>query len=279
MDIANGVAIVTGASRGLGTYIAAALAKKGAKLALAARTEEDLKQTAKELERYGTETITVTTDVTKRSDLQRLVRRTIDELGPPDVLVNNAGIEYYAHFHRMELDGIEAIIKANVISLEWLTRLVIPSMIERRRGHVVNMASMAGKTAMPYNTVYSSSKHAVVGFTWSLREELRPYGVGVSAVCPTFVSEAGMYTEWSSEDPPSIVSLVSPDDVAAATIRAIEKNRAEILVTKGLSRVVDVVHAISPELTTATARRSGVYGYLSKAATDYEKRKQHKGTN
>lgn len=270
MEINNGVAILTGASRGLGTYIARALAKKGAKLALAARTEEDLKQTAKEVESYGTEAITITTDVTKRSDLQRLVRRTADELGPPDVLVNNAGVEYLAHFHRMDLDRIESILKTNVVALEWLTRLVIPSMIERRRGHVVNIASLAGKTAEPYNTVYSSSKHAVVGFSWSLREELRPYGVGVSVVCPSFVSDVGMYTEWSSQDPPAPASLVSPDDVATATIKAIERNRAEILVTKGVSKIVDVVHAVSPELATATARRGGLYRYLSKAATDNE---------
>ena len=139
-------------------------------------------------------------------------------------------------------------------------------MIERRRGHIVNIASMAGKVAVPYNTVYASSKHAVVGFSWSLREELRPFGVGVSAVCPTFVSDAGMYVQWSGEKPPRMTSTVTPDDVADATVKAIEKNRAEILVAPGLGKVADVFHALSPDLAGFAERRFGLYDFLARGA-------------
>lgn len=266
MDLSNKVAILTGASRGLGTYMAEALARRGAHLALAARSAEDLERTAAQVGRFGVKVATIPTDVTKRADLKALVKRTNEELGPPDVLVNNAAVEQLAQFEAMALDEIAAIITTNVIALELLTRLVVPDMIERKRGHIVNIASMAGKTAVPYNTVYSSSKHAVVGFSWSLREELRPHQIGVSVVCPTFVSDSGMFTRWSSGTPPAIARAVTPEKVAAATIAAIEKNRAEILVTTGLGRVVDVMHAISPELTTSSARRFGLYDFLHKGA-------------
>ena len=266
MQLNGAVAIITGASRGLGVFIAERLARKGMKLALAARSADDLAATAERLEPLGTQTIAVATDVTKRADLRRLVKRTNDELGPVDVLVNNAAIEKLARFPTIELDDIDAIIKTNVVALEVLTRLVVPSMIERRRGHIVNIASMAGKVSVPYNAVYASSKHAVVGFSWSLREELKPFGIGVSAVCPTFVSEAGMYVQWAEERPPRATSTVTPDDVADATVKAIEKNRAEILVVPGLGKVADVLHAISPDLAAFGARRFGLYDFLARGA-------------
>ncbi|MDQ4142315.1 MAG: SDR family NAD(P)-dependent oxidoreductase [Actinomycetota bacterium] len=266
MELKGAVAIVTGASRGLGVYIAEALARKGADIALAARSADDLEATAARVEAFGVRTITVPTDVTKRSDLRGLVKRTTTELGPPDVLINNAGIENLSRFQEMPLDDIDAVLKTNVIALEVLTRLVVPAMVERGGGHVANIASLAGKTAAPFNTVYSSSKHAVVGFSWSLREELKPHGVGVSVICPTYVSEAGMFATSSTEDPPKISSTVTPVQVADATIKAIERNRAEIVVAPGLSKFVDVVHAISPEITTQLARRTGAYDFLSRHA-------------
>jgi NAD(P)-dependent dehydrogenase (short-subunit alcohol dehydrogenase family) len=130
------------------------------------------------------------------------------------VLVNNAGIERYTDFHSYDLDMIEKIIRVNVVAAEVLTRLVVPGMIDRARGHIVNISSVAGKSAVPYNAVYSSSKHALVGFSWSLREELKPYGIGVSVVCPGFVREAGMFADWSGgTEPPGMTRSVSPERV------------------------------------------------------------------
>jgi short-subunit dehydrogenase len=125
---------------------------------------------------------------------------------------------------------------------------------------------MAGMTAVPYNTVYSSSKHAVIGFSHSLREELKVFGVGVSVVSPTFVSDAGMFAAGPDQNAPKLATLVSPDDVADAVIKSIEKNKPEVLVTKGLSRIVDVAHAISPTITARIQEASGVTGYLRKQA-------------
>jgi short-subunit dehydrogenase len=259
--------IVTGASRGLGVHIAERLARSGADLTLAARSAEELDKTAERVNRYGTRVLTVPTDVNKKTDLKNLVKKTDAEFGQVDVLINNAGIESVSNFHRQSLAEIESILKTNIVALELLTRLVLDQMVERKNGHIVNIASLAGKTAVPYNTVYSSSKHAVVGFSLSLREELKGYGVGVSVVCPTFVSDAGMFaTGRPEQDAPKVATLVSPADVAEAVIKTIEKNKAEILVTKGLSRLVDVAHAISPSATARIQEASGVTGYMRKMA-------------
>ena len=273
MELRGTVGIVTGASRGIGLYIAEALARKGTNLALAARSAEDLEVTAKQLGGFGIEVITVPTDVNKKTDLRNLVKRTTDELGPIDLLVNNAGIEGMVPFGEMEIDHIEQILNTNLVALELLTRLVVPGMVERRRGHVANIASMAGKSSVPFNTVYSSSKHGVVGFSWSLRAELRAHNVGVSVVCPGFVSKAGMFTEWRTGDPPKLSQTVTPESVANATIKAIEKNRAEILVIPGAGKVIDLVNAISPDLGSFFQRSGGLYKFLEKGATHSKTRR------
>lgn len=272
MELNNKVGILTGASRGLGARFAEGLARKGVHLALAARSEGELKETEERVRRFGVRTISVPTDVGKLNDLQTLVDRTTSELGPPDLLINNAGVERYAHFHEVDLDVIEKTLRVNVWAPEVLTRLVLVGMIERRTGHIVNIGSVAGKTAVPYNAIYSSSKHALVGFSWSLREELKPYGIGVSVVCPGFVSETGMFAHWSQgAKPPPLVKPVTPGKVVARLIDAIEKNKAEVIVARGLAKIVDVLHAISPELTTKVTRRGGAYKFL-RHATDRDHR-------
>lgn len=267
MELRNTVAILTGASRGIGTYLAEALARRGVDLALAARSAEGLESTAEAVRKVGARAITVATDVTKTSDLEELVRRAETELGPVDLLVNNAGIERYAFYEISEIDSIEAIMQTNVIAPQILSRLVLPGMVQRRRGHIVNISSVAGKTAVPFNVIYSSSKHALVGFSWSLREEMRRYDVGVSVICPGFVSDAGMYHDWSGgTKPPKVAKTVPPEKVVAKTIEAIEKNKAEVVVAGGLLPWADIFAAFSPEIPAAIGRKSGSYGYLEKEA-------------
>lgn len=264
MELRNRVGILTGASRGLGVEIARALAARGAGLALAARDEDGLERTAADLERLGVRTITVPTDVTVTEDLERLVARTTAELGPPDLLVNNAGIETIAPFERFEVERIEQIVATNLAAAMKLTRLVLPGMIERGRGHVLNVSSASGKAGVPYYAVYGATKHALVGFSWSLRTEVAEHDVGVSVVCPGFVSGTGMYADRSNDaKPPRSMSTVTPHDVAAAVVAAIEKNRAEIVVARGLAKVADVFYAFSPELAMNVAKRMGVNEFLA----------------
>ena len=267
MELRNSVAILTGASRGIGTHLAESLARRGVDIALAARSAGDLEKTAEVVRRVGARAITVPTDVTKLAELEELVRRAEVELGPVDLLVNNAGIERYAYYESSDVDSIDAIMRTNVIGPQILSRLVLPGMVERRRGHIVNISSVAGKTAVPFNVIYSSSKHALVGFSWSLREEMRRHNVGVSVVCPGFVSDAGMYHDWSGgTPPPKVAKTVSPAKVVEKTIEAIEKNKAEVVVAGGLLPWADIFAAFSPEIPAAIGRKSGSYDYLEKEA-------------
>ncbi|MFN2587594.1 MAG: SDR family NAD(P)-dependent oxidoreductase [Actinomycetota bacterium] len=264
MELTGAVAILTGASRGIGVPLAEALAERGADLALAARDAAGLERTAARLERFGRRTITVPTDVTRTADLERLVERAASELGPPGLLVNNAGIETIAELRTMDLETIEAMIATNLTAAEKLTRLVIPGMIERRRGHVLNVSSASGKTGIPYYSVYGSTKHGLVGFSWSLRTELDRHGVGVSVLCPSFVGDTGMYADRSANrKPPRTLALVSAERVAAAAVRAIERNKAEVVVASGLTRVADVFYALSPDLAMKVARKMGVDAFLA----------------
>jgi short-subunit dehydrogenase len=267
MRLNGTVGILTGSSRGIGVYLAEALARRGVRLALAARSKDELNEVAERVQSFGADAIAIPTDVARREDLEALVERTTAELGPPDVLVNNAGIERYADFHSYEVDMIEKIIRVNLVAAEVLTRLVVPGMIDRARGHIVNISSVAGKSAVPYNAVYSSSKHALVGFSWSLRQELKPYGVGVSVVCPGFV-RAGMFADWSGGvEPPGMTRSVSPERVANATVEAIERDKADVVVGSALLRFSDVLHAVSPSLAGWIGRKSGAYRFL-RSATD-----------
>lgn len=267
MELRNSVGIITGASRGIGVALAEVLARKGANLALAARSEEGLRETAESLGRFGVRALAVPTDIRDKDALQALVDRAGDELGPVDLLVNNAGIEHYAHFHNYDLDLIEAIIQTNLTAAQWLTRMVLPGMVDRRRGHVVNIASLAGKTPVPFNAVYSSTKHALVGFSHSLREEMARHHVGVSVICPGFVRGAGMFNDWSrGKEPPGLASSVPVESVADATVEAIEKNRSEVVVGPAVLKYADVLQAISPSLTTFVGRKSGGYDFIEKVA-------------
>ncbi|MFN2594285.1 MAG: SDR family NAD(P)-dependent oxidoreductase [Actinomycetota bacterium] len=264
-QLKGAVGIVTGASRGIGARIAERLAGEGMDLALAARSEQDLQSVAQVASAAGVRAIAVATDVNDAGQLRNLVDRTVSELGPPALLVNNAGVEKYSAFQELELDDIDWMIRTNVTALAALTRLTVPHMIQAGRGHIVNMASLAGKTAVPYNSIYSASKHAVVGFSWSLREELRPLGIGVSAICPGFVEDTGMFASRGPNDrAPKLVGTVSPGKVVDETIKAIRKNRAEVIVAPPLSRVVDVLEAISPDFATSIPRRTGLYDFLAR---------------
>ena len=192
-DLAGRTALVTGASRGLGPLIARALAERGANLVLAARSGDELEAVARSLRSTGGTAVGVSADVTSESGREALLETATAELGGIDVLVNNAGRERAYEFHRLTRDEIVAIVEVNLIAPMLLTHAVLPQMLERRFGHVVNISSLAAKGCPPYTEPYTATKAGLIAFTKSLRAAYRGTGVSASVVVPGFVADVGMF--------------------------------------------------------------------------------------
>ncbi|MGW3210371.1 SDR family NAD(P)-dependent oxidoreductase [Streptomyces sp. NPDC001135] len=266
-ELRDAVGIVTGASRGVGPYIAQHLAAAGVRLALVARSEDGLRATAEEIaRRHGTKPLVVPADVSDEEAQRRVVETVRAELGAPALLVNNAAVERVARFQDVPVETIRRMLLVNLFGAEAMTRLVLPDMLAAGRGHIVNIGSVGGRTAYPYATVNSSAKHGLVGFTWSLREELRGTGVGVSAVYPTLIADVGISSGWTGGRRPVLLGRVTPDDVARAVLTCVRQNRVEVTVAPVTERIADVVSAVSPRLTSWIARVGGVHSYLRRVA-------------
>jgi NAD(P)-dependent dehydrogenase (short-subunit alcohol dehydrogenase family) len=210
-SIEGKVAVVTGAGRGIGRAIALELAGMGAKVALAARNASELEQTARATRG---EVSVIPTDVRKKEDVHRLLDRVAATMGPVDILVNAAGIGTFGLVTTFSDEDYEAILDTNLRSIFMACRYVLPSMIARGKGDIVNIASIAGKVGSATRAVYCASKFGVVGFTQSLAEEVRQHGIRVSVVCP------GSTDTTFSSDPhregKSRGKMLAPSDVAHA---------------------------------------------------------------
>jgi short-subunit dehydrogenase len=249
-DLRGTTAVLTGASRGIGVFIARALATEGVNLSLAARSEADLESVRAEMAALGVKAIATKCDVTNADDRARLLERTEAELGPVDILINNAGIDPATRFETVDPDDLVHTIDVNLIAAMLLTRSVLPGMLERQRGHVVNIASGAGKVGVAYAVAYATSKHGLVGFTNSLRCEYDKSPVGFSVVCPALVSDTGMYARWEDKGvkAPKFVGRASPGKVADVVVSCIRKNRGEVLVNTPPVRPLVVLANIAPQL-------------------------------
>jgi short-subunit dehydrogenase len=258
-DLRGTTAIVTGASRGIGVYIARALAEEGVNLSLAARSADELELARAEIAALGVKAIATVCDVADREDRARLIERTESELGPIDILVNNAGIERVRRFETAPDADFTETLAINLEAPILLTRAVVPGMLARKRGHVVNIASGAGKVGLAYGTSYCASKHGLVGFTHALRSEYEDSPVGFSVVCPGFVTDTGMYDRWEQRGvhAPRIAGSSKPEKVASVTIDCIRKNRSEVLVNTPPVRPLVVLAAMFPAITPFLLRKFG----------------------
>ena len=210
VSIENQIAVVTGAGRGIGRAIAVELGKLGAQVVVAARSRSELEETARAI---GAKASVIPTDVRKKDELYRLFEQVVDVLGPVDILVNAAGLGIFGPVVDFSDEDFETLIETNLRGIFFACRFVLPSMIERKRGHIINIASIAGKVGSAHRSIYCASKFGVVGFTESLAEEVRQFGIRASLICPGSTDTRFSPSETSGK---SRERMLRPEDVAHA---------------------------------------------------------------
>jgi uncharacterized protein len=239
--------LLTGATGGIGQAIARALAARGSRLVLTGRRADVLEPLAAEVGGRA-----VACDLASADEVSRL----LGECSNADVLVSNAALPASGVLESFSVEEIDRALDVNLRAPIVLARALSKGMVARSHGHLVFVSSLSGKAASARGSIYSATKFGLRGFALGLREDLRDTGVGVSTVFPGFISDAGMFHE-SGAKLPGYVAMKTPDDVAAAVVRAIERNRAEIDVAPLVLRLGTAVAGLLPELSGRVQRRLG----------------------
>jgi short-subunit dehydrogenase len=247
VNLAGRTVLLTGATGGLGHAIARRLRAAGAELVLTGRRAEVLDPLAAET---GARSVAV--DLADAAQVERLAR----EHAGVDVVVSNAGLPGSGLLSSFRIEEIDRALAVNLRAPMVLARVLSEPMVARGSGHLVFMSSLAGKVGTPRSPVYSATKFGLRGFAQSLREDLRPSGVGVSAIFPGFVRDAGMFHDTGTRLPPG-VGTVSPEDVADAVVRAIERNRGEVDVAPVGLRAGAKAAGLAPDLAATVQRKLG----------------------
>lgn len=240
MDLTDKVAIVTGASSGIGEATARSLAQKGCKVVLAARRKERLENLKKEIEQDGGKALVVETDVTKRSDCKQLAEATKKEFGRIDILVNNAGLMPLSFVKKLKEDEWEKMVDVNIKGVLNCTAAVLPAMQEQKGGHMVNISSVAGRRNFPGGAVYCATKYAVRAFSEGLRQELSPSeNIRVTIIEPGAVTTELPETITDEDilegfEKMKEMTFLESEDIAESIVYAVSQpgrvNVAEILV-------------------------------------------------
>ncbi len=218
MELGNRVVLVTGAGRGIGRAIARAFAEEGAHVALMGRTKKNLLEVQKELKPHGVKTAVLPGDVADEGTVSRCVAAAEQALGPIDVLVNNAGIFAQAPLEKIDALVFDRILAVNLRGPFLMCRAVLPGMKSRRRGHIVNISSTAGKRGFAGGSAYCASKFGLVGLSEAMRYDARTHDVRVTCVFPSTVATDLVKESGLNVDP---ARAILPDDVAHAVVSVV----------------------------------------------------------
>jgi short-subunit dehydrogenase len=255
----EGNVLITGATGGLGHAIARAFAARGATLILTGRRADVLEAQAAEIGGRA-----IPCDLSQRLEVDRLIAEVRDV--PLHVLVANAGLPATGVLTALPQEKIDRMLEVNLRAPIALARALAPGMMDRRSGHMVFMSSLSGKAASAASSLYAATKFGLRGFALSIREDLRPYGVGVSVVLPGFIRDAGMFADAQVKLPPGIGTRTS-EDVATAVISAVARNRAEVEVAPATLRIGATVAGAAPALAATGQRLLGGRKLASELAT------------
>lgn len=211
MKLKDKVALVTGGGRGIGREIAIVFAGEGAKIAISARSSDQLDEVVKEITDIGGDAIALPADVANEEDVHEIVEETMRKFGRIDILVNNAGILHPGPIVSVDSEEWRRVIEVNLLGTFYCSKAVTPILISRGWGRIINISSRSGKIGHPFMTAYCASKHGVVGFTKALAEELTPFNITVNAICPGLV-DTDMATETVREQVGD--KLIKPSQIA-----------------------------------------------------------------
>lgn len=225
-------ALVTGAGKGIGRAVAFALAQEGVNVALLARTESQLQAVAQEIQALGVKATIITADIADRTAVEAAVAQAETELGTIDILINNAGIGTFAKLVDMAPEEWEKIVQVNLFGTYYATRAVLPGMIARETGDIINIASTAGQRGAATTSAYSASKFAVLGLTESLMQEVRKHNIRVSALTPsTVATELAISNKLTDGNPDRVMQ---PEDLAEFIVSQLKLNRRIFIKEAGM---------------------------------------------
>jgi short-subunit dehydrogenase len=248
-ELKGAVVLITGASAGIGRAAALAFAGEGSRLVLAARRRDRLEAAAAASRALGAEAQVVQTDVADRRQVEIAVGVAIESFGRLDILINNAGIGFFGLLEDTPLADVEALWAVNMMGTIYATKAAMPFMRQQGRGHIINVASVAGKRGTPGNSAYCATKFAMVGMSEALRVELRGSGIDVSVICP--IGTATEFFEVSSARSKRPHLLMGPvqtaEHVARAIVRCARRPRPEVILFPP-ARLLVLINAISPRL-------------------------------
>lgn len=225
-------ALITGGSRGIGKAIAIALAKEGINIIITGRGEAALQVAEKDIAAYGVQTKYVVLDVGSRNDVEKILAETVAHAAPIDILINNAGVGAFGGFLEMAPEQWEQIIQVNLLGVYYVTRAILPGMIERNTGDIINIASTAGLRGAPVTSAYSASKFGLLGLTESLMLEVRKHNIRVSALTPsTVATDMAVELKLTDGNPDKVLQA---EDMAELVVAQLKLNRRALLKTASL---------------------------------------------
>ncbi|MBU2061192.1 MAG: 3-ketoacyl-ACP reductase [Bacteroidetes bacterium] len=231
-DLKNKNALITGAGKGIGKAIALALAKEGVNVVLVSRTADDIEKLATKIRSLRVKALAITADVSDITSIDQAVAKAVEEFGTIDILINNAGIAAFGKFLELEPTEWERIIKVNLMGTYYATRAVLPNMIERQTGDIINISSTAGQRGNALTSAYSASKFAVLGLTESLMQEVRKHNIRVTALTPsTVATEMAKDLKLTDGNPDNVMQA---EDVAELVIAQLKLNRRVFIKESGI---------------------------------------------
>ncbi|MCM3709060.1 3-ketoacyl-ACP reductase [Sporosarcina luteola] len=225
-------AIITGAGRGIGRATAIAFAKEGINVGLIGKTEANLEKVAEEIRNYGVNVSIAAADVADNESVTAAVEHVKSELGPIDILINNAGIGKFGKFLELSPEEFKNIIDVNLMGIYYVTRAVLPEMIERQTGDIINISSTAGQKGAPVTSAYSASKFGVLGLTESLMLEVRKHNIRVTALTPSTVATDLAFEENLTDGNPD--KVLQPEDLAELMVAQLKLHPRVLLKSAGL---------------------------------------------